>query len=134
MKSASWVMLLGVLAGGCAYTNEEQVQAYRDDAVRQDANFGQSIGAPAVFIFTAKGDVVFAGPKSTNGMPPGDEFKKLLIAGIEKNGGLRGQAKTPAASLAADVAKAYSFSFNPQFETDRNKLWYEKVAGTPPPA
>jgi putative spermidine/putrescine transport system substrate-binding protein len=34
----------------------------------------------------------------------------------------------------ADVAKAYSFEFSPQFNNDRNKLWYEKVAGTPPPA
>jgi putative spermidine/putrescine transport system substrate-binding protein len=34
----------------------------------------------------------------------------------------------------ADVAKAYSFDFSPQFANDRNKLWYEKVAGTPPPA
>jgi putative spermidine/putrescine transport system substrate-binding protein len=34
----------------------------------------------------------------------------------------------------ADIAKAYSFSFSPKFETDRNKQWYEKVAGTPPPA
>src|SRR6266851_802451 len=34
----------------------------------------------------------------------------------------------------ADVAKAYSFDFSPQFNNDRNKLWYEKVAGTPPPA
>jgi putative spermidine/putrescine transport system substrate-binding protein len=31
------------------------------------------------------------------------------------------------------VAKAYSFDFSPQFQTDRNKLWYEQVAGTPPP-
>jgi putative spermidine/putrescine transport system substrate-binding protein len=34
----------------------------------------------------------------------------------------------------ADVAKAYSTQFSPQFQTDRNKLWYEKVAGTPPPS
>jgi putative spermidine/putrescine transport system substrate-binding protein len=34
----------------------------------------------------------------------------------------------------ADIAKAYSFQFSPQFQTDRNKLWYEKVAGTPPPS
>lgn len=34
----------------------------------------------------------------------------------------------------ASVAKAYSYDFNPQFNNDRNKLWYEKVAGTPPPA
>lgn len=33
----------------------------------------------------------------------------------------------------ADVAKAYSFEFSPQFNNDRNKLWYEKVAGTPQP-
>ena len=31
----------------------------------------------------------------------------------------------------ADVAKAYSYAFSPKFGTDRNKLWYEKVAGTP---
>src|SRR5438105_8017811 len=34
----------------------------------------------------------------------------------------------------ADVAKAYSFEFSPQFNNDRNQQWYEKVAGTPPPA
>jgi putative spermidine/putrescine transport system substrate-binding protein len=33
----------------------------------------------------------------------------------------------------ADVAKAYAFDFSPQFNNDRNKLWYEKVAGTPQP-
>jgi len=31
----------------------------------------------------------------------------------------------------ADIAKAYSFDFSPQFGNDKNKLWYEKVAGTP---
>jgi hypothetical protein len=34
----------------------------------------------------------------------------------------------------ADIAKAYSFNFSPQFGTDMNKQWYEKVAGTPPPS
>jgi putative spermidine/putrescine transport system substrate-binding protein len=34
----------------------------------------------------------------------------------------------------ADIAKAYSYQFSPQFQTDRNKLWYENVAGTPPPS
>jgi putative spermidine/putrescine transport system substrate-binding protein len=34
----------------------------------------------------------------------------------------------------ADIAKAYSFDFSPKFQTDRNKLWYERVAGTPPPS
>jgi putative spermidine/putrescine transport system substrate-binding protein len=33
----------------------------------------------------------------------------------------------------ADVAHAYSFEFSPQFNNDRNRLWYEKVAGTPQP-
>jgi putative spermidine/putrescine transport system substrate-binding protein len=34
----------------------------------------------------------------------------------------------------ADVAKPYSLQFSPQFQNDRSKLWYEKVAGTPPPS
>lgn len=34
----------------------------------------------------------------------------------------------------ADVAKAYSFEFSPKFNNDRNKMWYEKVAGTPAPS
>jgi hypothetical protein len=75
------------------------------DIIRQDAKYNQAIGAPSVFIFTAKGAIVYAGPNNANGMPPGDEFKKLLITGIEKNGGLRSTAKlTP--GMAADVAKA----------------------------
>jgi len=78
-----------------------------EDIVRQDAKFRQAIGAPSVFIFTAKGDAVYAGPNNANGMLPGDEFKKLLIAGIENNGGLRGAVKSsPANNLATDLAKA----------------------------
>jgi putative spermidine/putrescine transport system substrate-binding protein len=34
----------------------------------------------------------------------------------------------------ADIAKSYSFGFSTQFDTDKNKLWYEKVAGTPQPS
>ena len=34
----------------------------------------------------------------------------------------------------ADIAKSYSYDFSPQFQTDRNKAWYEQVAGTPPPS
>ncbi len=34
----------------------------------------------------------------------------------------------------ADIAKAYSYDFSPQFQTDRNKAWYENVAGTPQPS
>jgi tetratricopeptide (TPR) repeat protein len=35
MKRACWIVSLAAIVGGCAYTNEEQVQAYRDDAFRQ---------------------------------------------------------------------------------------------------
>ena len=34
----------------------------------------------------------------------------------------------------ADIAKSYSIGFSSQFSNDMNKLWYEKVAGTPPPS
>jgi putative spermidine/putrescine transport system substrate-binding protein len=35
----------------------------------------------------------------------------------------------------ADLAKAYdTFGFSSKFSSDLNKAWYEKVAGTPPPA
>lgn len=34
----------------------------------------------------------------------------------------------------ADIAKSYSIGFSSQFGNDMNKLWYEKVAGTPPPS
>src|SRR5439155_5983764 len=55
----------------------------------------------------ATGAPVYAGPSSVGGMQPGDEFKKLLIQGIEKNGGLRSAPKSlPSPDLAADVAKA----------------------------
>ena len=33
-----------------------------------------------------------------------------------------------------DIAKAYSFGFSSKFSADMNQQWYEKVAGTPPPA
>lgn len=34
----------------------------------------------------------------------------------------------------ADIAKSYSIGFNERFGADVNKLWYEKIAGTPMPA
>ncbi|HEX5415116.1 MAG TPA: extracellular solute-binding protein, partial [Chloroflexota bacterium] len=34
----------------------------------------------------------------------------------------------------ADVAKDFSFGFSSKFSNDMNQQWYEKVAGTPPPA
>jgi hypothetical protein len=39
-------------------------------------------------------------------VPPDDEFKRQLIAGIERNGGLRGSAKSPTASLFPDISRA----------------------------
>jgi thioredoxin-related protein len=56
-----------------------------NDIIRQDEKYRQAIGAPSVFIFTAKGAAVYAGPNDPNGMTAGDEFKKLLLAAIEKN-------------------------------------------------
>jgi thioredoxin-related protein len=56
-----------------------------NDIIRQDEKYRQAIGAPSVFIFTANGAAVYAGPNDPNGMTAGDEFKKLLLAGIEKN-------------------------------------------------
>jgi thioredoxin-related protein len=66
------------------------------DIVRQDARYNQAIGGPSVFIFTTKGDVIYAGPNTRGGMQAGDEFKRLLLTGIEKNKALRGAAKSPA--------------------------------------
>ncbi|MGN6674880.1 MAG: extracellular solute-binding protein [Thermomicrobiales bacterium] len=34
----------------------------------------------------------------------------------------------------ADIAKSYSIGFSSKFGNDLNKLWYEKVAGTPAPS
>lgn len=34
----------------------------------------------------------------------------------------------------ADIAKDFSFGFSAKFSNDLNQQWYEKVAGTPPPA
>ena len=57
-----------------------------NDIIRQDEKYRQAIGAPSVFTFTAQGAAVYDGPNDPNGMTAGDEFKKLLLAGIEKNG------------------------------------------------
>jgi len=68
------------------------------DIVRQDPQNNQAIGGPSVFIYTMKGDVVYAGPNTVGGMQAGDEFKSLLIAGIEKNKVVRGAVKPRAAT------------------------------------
>jgi thioredoxin-related protein len=66
------------------------------DIIRQDPNSLQALGAPSVFIFTTKGDVVYAGPNTVGGMQAGEEFKRLLITGIERNQGVRSAAKSKA--------------------------------------
>ena len=83
-------------------------RAILDGMVRQDRKFNVAIGAPSVFIFTAKGEALYAGPSREAGMAADDEFKKLLISGIEKNGGVRSPSAGGASSttLAADLAKA----------------------------
>jgi hypothetical protein len=68
------------------------VAMYRN-MVRQRPEFNQAIGGPSVFLFTAKGDAVYAGPNDANGMPANETFKQLLIEGLAKNG----PAKKPAA-------------------------------------
>jgi len=63
------------------------------------------------------------------------EPQQLIVEQINGYPGLDWKYMAPEVQQKfADVAKAYSFEFSPQFNTDRNKLWYEKVAGTPPPA
>ena len=76
------------------------------DVVRKDKSIPTAIGAPAVFIFTSKGNTVYAGPNRESGIALDDEFKKLLISGIEKNGGLRAASSSGEQALSADVAKA----------------------------
>ena len=79
------------------------------EIVNRDSTIPRQIGAPSVFIFTSAGETVYAGPNRESGIAPDPEFKKLLISGIQKNGGVRaaGSGKAaPSPSLAADVAKA----------------------------
>jgi putative spermidine/putrescine transport system substrate-binding protein len=63
------------------------------------------------------------------------EPQQTIVEQINGYPGLDWKYMPPAVQQKyADVAKAYSFDFSPQFGNDRNKLWYERVAGTPPPA
>jgi putative spermidine/putrescine transport system substrate-binding protein len=63
------------------------------------------------------------------------EPQQLIVEQINGYPGLDWKYMDPAVQQKyADVAKAYSYDFSPQFDNDRNKLWYEKVAGTPAPA
>jgi hypothetical protein len=76
--------------------------------VAQDEAFNQAIGAPSVFIFTAKGKALYAGPNNPNGMTAGDEFEQLLTTSLEKNGRKRGAASAdkPGAVETSEPAEA----------------------------
>ena len=63
------------------------------------------------------------------------EPQQIVVEQINGYPGLDWKYMAPAVQQKyADVAKAYSIAFSPKFGTDRNKLWYEKIAGTPMPA
>jgi thioredoxin-related protein len=66
------------------FGGREFADVYRG-IIAKDAKYNQAIGAPSLFIFTSAGETVYAGPNNPNGIQPGDEFKNLLLAGIEKN-------------------------------------------------
>ena len=76
--------------------------------VARDKKFNQAIGAPSVFLLTAAGQTVYAGPNQSAGMTAGDELKKLLVEGIGKNGGVRASVEgaAPSAEQAADLRQA----------------------------
>jgi nitrogenase subunit NifH len=59
-----------------------------NDVVKRDRTLpiAKGIGAPAAFVFTSKGDVVYAGPNRANGLQPDEEFKEIILSGIESNG------------------------------------------------
>lgn len=96
-------------------------------------------------------DPPFAGSAAYLGIPTDSKYKdqlyemlnwlltpepqQVVVEQINGYPGLDWKYMAPAVQQKyADVAKAYSFAFSPKFQTDRNKAWYEKVAGTPPPA
>jgi putative spermidine/putrescine transport system substrate-binding protein len=96
-------------------------------------------------------DPPFAGSAAFLGIPSDSKYKdtlyemlnwlltpepqQMVVEQINGYPGLDWKYMAPAVQQKyADVAKAYSIQFSPKFATDRNKLWYEKVAGTPPPA
>ncbi len=56
------------------------------EIVRRDKSIPRAIGAPSVFIFTSKGETVYAGPNRESGIALDEEFKQRLRQGIEKNG------------------------------------------------
>lgn len=62
-----------------------------NDVLKQDATLpiAKGIGAPAAFVFTSKGEVVYAGPNRANGLQPDQEFKEIMLAGIARNGPVR---------------------------------------------
>jgi hypothetical protein len=87
--------------------------------VKRDKAYNQPIGAPSVFLFTAAGQTVYAGPNQPNGMAAGDELKKLLIDGIGKSGGVRGigadSDDANSEARAADLSQARKLLAGKQF-------------------
>ena len=87
-----------------------EFKAVFEEICRKDDKYRQAIGGPSVFIFTAQGETVYAGPNRESGIAANDEFKRLLISGIDQNGGVRGPVADGQASLAstlsADLSKA----------------------------
>lgn len=86
--------------GGKEFATEFQDIAF-------NSNFKErAIGSPSVFIFSAKGEVLYAGPNSPEGTPPDERFKELLVSGIAQNGGLHGVPSST--SLVPDIESAES--------------------------
>jgi thioredoxin-related protein len=76
--------------------------------VARDKKFNQAIGAPSVFLLTAAGETVYAGPNHSGGMAAGEELKKLLVEGIGRNGGVRASVEraAPSAERVTDLRQA----------------------------
>ena len=86
------------------FGGQDFVAMYRE-IVRQKPEFREAIGGPSVFLFTSKGEAVYAGPNHANGMAADDTFKQLLIDGIAKNGPAKNEAaKKPATTEPVSTA------------------------------
>lgn len=58
------------------------------DAAVGKENVPPRIGKPALFVFTPKGKVVFAGSNQASGIKVDDEFKQTLVRGLSETGSL----------------------------------------------
>ena len=83
------------------------------DIVKKDSSIPRSIGAPSLFLFTADGETVYAGPNRQSGVAIDDELKRLLVSGLEENGGLQrpnSPGKGQLTRMRSDVRKAQSLA------------------------